>query len=275
MRLSFKQLILLVIVMLAHTVSAQPGPDMGPGFGPGPGGERRPPELKFNYQEDKALFSSEEEANAYNNLLEEMKKKNPDLIKKLMDKLRSKIDPGQRPSPEMMKQRFQEMKQELKKLVEQTKAETTPEIVKDVAPAVNDKMTEVTPVEEPEVVPGVEAALELKKEKESEDQVVEDNRNYKPDTCVWVDDIPRKIVVGAGCSVEGSRICIGYVVCEQKNGGGKFTRMSTCSEGFCGDNDAVLCTKEKGFGSFKPAPEKAEFVSGMIKDLLQNKTSGQ
>lgn len=281
------QLMVFIILVFANLVSAQPGPGMGPGFGPGPGherggpgGDRRPHEFKFNYEEDKSLFSSEAEAESYNTLLAEMKKNNPDLEKNLMDKMRQGFDRSQRPDPEQMKANFLEMKKELKALVDKEKEKT---VVKEEVPAPKPEpevIAEVKPEVNPEIVP--EVVPDVKPEVKPEDVVVkkdepitEDNRNYKPDTCVWADDIPRKIVVGAGCSVEGSRICIGYVVCEQKNGGGKFTRMSTCSEGFCGDNDAVLCTKEKGFGSFKPAPEKAEFVSGKIKDLLQNSGSGQ
>lgn len=95
-------------------------------------------------------------------------------------------------------------------------------------------------------------------------------RNYKAETCKWVTDLPRKIVNGPSCGKTRSQICTGYVVCEQKTGGGKFIRMSTCGPGKCGasDADAVNCTKDQGYWSKKPASESKLFMSKKLKDIL-------
>lgn len=95
-------------------------------------------------------------------------------------------------------------------------------------------------------------------------------RNYKAETCKWVNDLPRKIVNGPSCGKTRSQICTGYVVCEQKTGGGKFIRMSTCGPGKCGasDADAVSCTKDQGYWSKKPASETKLFMSKKLKETL-------
>jgi hypothetical protein len=148
----------------------------------------------------------------------------------------------------------------------------------DVVVPYLDEDEDVKP-DKPESIIQVDPAVikkEIKEEiKKSEEVVAESTRNYKPETCVWAEDIPRKIVMGKSCSAEGSRICVGYVVCEQKVGGGKFTRMSTCSEGLCGDADAAACTREGGYGSFKPKPKNAEFVSKKIQDVLKSSAKGE
>lgn len=96
-------------------------------------------------------------------------------------------------------------------------------------------------------------------------------RNYKAETCKWVTDLPRKVVNGPGCGPRSrSRICTGYVICEQKTGGGKFIRMSTCGADKCGssDEDAVRCTKDMGYYSQKPAGESKLFMSPKLKRIL-------
>lgn len=95
-------------------------------------------------------------------------------------------------------------------------------------------------------------------------------RNYKAETCKWVTDLPRKIVNGPSCGKTRSKICTGYVVCEQKEGGGKFIRMSTCGPNHCGgtDADAVSCTKDQGYWSAKPASETKLFMSQKLKKTL-------
>jgi hypothetical protein len=107
-------------------------------------------------------------------------------------------------------------------------------------------------------------ALVVKKEEES----TQDPLNYKPETCVWSDDIPRKIVTGPDCSKAGSKICVGYVVCEQKEGQGRFVRMSTCSSSNCGELDAADCTKQGGYGSRHPKDEDKETVTNRLKDVM-------
>ena len=120
--------------------------------------------------------------------------------------------------------------------------------------------------------------------KKDQQKVVDENedekspRNYKAETCRWVSDLPRKIVNGPGCGPKGrSRICTGYVVCEQKEGGGKFIRMSSCGADKCGntDADAVRCTKDQGFFSEKPAGESKLFMTPRLKKILSGGASEQ
>lgn len=112
----------------------------------------------------------------------------------------------------------------------------------------------------------------------TDDSVNEDEnspRNYKSVTCKWVNDLPRKIVNGPGCNSRSrSRMCTGYVVCEQKEGGGKFVRMSTCRAQYCGgsDEDAVRCTKDMAYFSEKPPGETKMFVTPRVKNLLKGAT---
>lgn len=102
-------------------------------------------------------------------------------------------------------------------------------------------------------------------------QLAEGEKNYKPDTCEWVSDMPKRIAFGPGCG-EGKKLkmCVGYVVCEQKEGEGKFIRMSTCSEGNCGEGKdaAVSCTKENGYGSRKPKDEVNFTVSATMQAIM-------
>lgn len=96
-------------------------------------------------------------------------------------------------------------------------------------------------------------------------------RNFRSDTCKWVTDLPKKIVNGPGCSLNSrSRICTGYVICDQKSGGGKFIRMSTCRPDYCGNTqrDAVNCTEDKRYFSEKPWGEEKMFMSPKLKEIL-------
>lgn len=156
--------------------------------------------------------------------------------------------------------------------------ETKPEVVE--RPEVEEKPEEVTtPEEEPQVVetpPEVrpEVRPETRPEtptvpRENEDE--KSPRNYNAETCKWVSDMPRRIVVGPGCGGKSkSRMCVGYVVCEQKNGGGKFVRQSTCGADKCGEGDAVKCTKDQYYFSTKPADETQQFVSPRLKQIMSS-----
>ena len=116
------------------------------------------------------------------------------------------------------------------------------------------------------VTPDVDKTPVVEEEEDDE----KSPRNYKAETCKWVSDLPRKIVNGPSCGKTRSQICTGYVVCEQKSGGGKFIRMSTCGPGKCGasDADAVSCTKDQGYWSKKPASETKLFMSKKLKEAL-------
>jgi hypothetical protein len=96
-------------------------------------------------------------------------------------------------------------------------------------------------------------------------------RNYNAETCKWVTDLPRKVVNGPGCGPKSrSQMCTGYVICEQKQGGGRFIRMSTCSADKCGgtDEDAVRCTKDMGYYSKKAKEENKLFMTPKLKKIL-------
>lgn len=99
-------------------------------------------------------------------------------------------------------------------------------------------------------------------------------RNYKAETCEWVSDLPRKIVYGPACGRSANRICTGYVVCEQKVGGGKFVRMSTCGPENCGGTkqDAINCTKQQNYFSRRPMDEAKHFASPKLKKILSGAT---
>lgn len=126
-----------------------------------------------------------------------------------------------------------------------------------------------------EIVKVEEMSLnENKKEETVKDNTPTYNgRNYKPDSCVWAEDLPRRIVEGPGCNKAGNRLCVGFVVCEQKVGGAKFVRMSTCSSEHCVDGGAVACTKQMGYGSRRPEDVTKATVSDPIKDILSNKSN--
>jgi hypothetical protein len=103
-------------------------------------------------------------------------------------------------------------------------------------------------------------------------------RNYNPTTCKWVTDLPRRIVSAPGCnSTSRTRVCTGYVICDQLEGEGRFIRMSTCRPQYCGpgDQNAVNCTKDLSYFSQKPPQEGREFLSPRLKNILSGQGSEQ
>lgn len=99
-------------------------------------------------------------------------------------------------------------------------------------------------------------------------QLTAEEKNYKPETCVWSNDIPKRLVFGPGCKDSQKRICVGYVICDQKDPAGKFVRMSTCSQANCADDKAVECTKENGYGSRKPDDKANISVSSTVQAIM-------
>ena len=122
------------------------------------------------------------------------------------------------------------------------------------------------------IPPSPPAKVEVKEEVYGENADEKDRQNFDPETCKWVTDIPRKLIHIPGCGAKVA--CSGLVVCQQKKGGGKFIRTSTCSSNLCGasDKDAVACTKQPGFYSSKPKSETKEFVSEKLKRILSGVT---
>jgi len=114
--------------------------------------------------------------------------------------------------------------------------------------------------------------VEVKEEVFGENQDEKDPQNFDPETCKWVNEIPRRVTYIPGCSNKAA--CNGYVVCNQKKGGGKFVRLSTCGPNLCGgtDKDAVACTKQPGYYSKKAKGETKEFVSEKLKRILSGVT---
>lgn len=142
---------------------------------------------------------------------------------------------------------------------------TPPEVKPEAAVAVPEVTVEVKPEVQQRKVEEVKPVVPTENEDEKSP------RNYKAETCKWVNDLPRKIVVGPGCGGKSkSRICTGYVVCEQKVGGGKFVRQSTCAADKCGENDAVACTRDQFYFSSKPSDEEKQFVSPKLKEILSS-----
>ncbi len=95
-------------------------------------------------------------------------------------------------------------------------------------------------------------------------------RDYKPESCVWAEDMPRRLVHSPGCSRSSrSQSCVGYVICEQKSSSAKFIRMSSCRADLCGEGDAVDCTKDQSTFSTQPQDETKQFMSKRVRDLIQ------
>jgi len=149
--------------------------------------------------------------------------------------------------------------------VEEYKLKYKTKFGKDYDP--NEKFPELV-YPDAEVNPKTEEVKTEVKEEPKEEVV--DPRNYNSSTCVWASDMPRRIVQGPGCSTAGNQVCVGYVVCEQKTGGGKFIRMSTCGDENCGEGDAVACTKQGGYSSRKPKDETKNTVTKELKTFLTN-----
>jgi hypothetical protein len=130
-----------------------------------------------------------------------------------------------------------------------------------------------TPAEESTATPVVAVAA-LKTTQADDDTTA----NYRPETCKWAPDMPRRVVQGPGCDKDGSRLCVGYVVCQQKTGDGYFVRMSTCGAENCkaGDRFAQACTKQLPYRSRPASDETNQHPSQRIRDMLANpQASGQ
>ena len=159
-----------------------------------------------------------------------------------------------------------------KVLLAQDKKDFTPPPppVEEKKVVVEEKKPEVIvtppPVEEKREVASSEVSIVQDEENEDE----KSPRNYNADSCEWVSDLPRRIVHGPSCGRYSNSICTGYVVCDQKVGGGKFVRMSTCGPEYCGatKRDAVNCTKQGNYFSRKPKDESREFVTPKLKKIF-------
>jgi hypothetical protein len=104
---------------------------------------------------------------------------------------------------------------------------------------------------------------------------LKEGRNYDPETCEWVSDLPRKVVNLPGCrDNKNNNICTGYVQCNQKEkfGSGKFIRLATCEKKLCVDGKAKAqdCVKQEGFSSYAPKGIKNESVSDLMMSELQD-----
>lgn len=152
-----------------------------------------------------------------------------------------------------------------KKLLAQDKKSFTPPPPIEKEVVVEEKKPEVimTP-------PPVEEKREVAVAQDEENEDEKSPRNYNAETCEWVTDLPRRIVHGPSCGRYNNSICTGYVVCDQKVGGGKFVRMSTCGPEYCGASkrDAVNCTKQGSYFSRKPVDESREFITPKLKKIF-------
>lgn len=145
---------------------------------------------------------------------------------------------------------------------EDNKVDTQDDQGEDTQDSVPDSKEDFKPEEKPE---------EQKPQELEQFNDEEFPKNYDPKTCEWVEDMPRKIVYGPSfCSRQAVQICTGYVVCERKQGGGKFVRMSSCSPKNCGRSkeSAIACTMEQAYYSRRPEDERNHFVSPELKKIL-------
>lgn len=107
----------------------------------------------------------------------------------------------------------------------------------------------------------------------SPDEQESNPRNYNPESCEWVADMPRRIAQGPSCGRTPSQICTGYVICNLREGEGRFIRMSTCSPELCGQGDAKSCTKDRRFFSSRPSGETRNFMDRRLRDVIRNGSS--
>lgn len=105
------------------------------------------------------------------------------------------------------------------------------------------------------------------------DEQEANGRNYDPESCEWVPDMPRRILQGPSCGRTPSRICSGYVICNLREGEGRFIRMSTCSPELCGQGDAKACTKDRRYFSSRPTGETRNFMNRNLRDVIRNGSS--
>ena len=115
-----------------------------------------------------------------------------------------------------------------------------------------------------------EVKSEPKTEVKPEPTVEVSSMGFDANSCEWVDDLPRKVLLAPGCGKGPTKVCSGYVVCNQKQGGGKFVRASTCGPEYCGNTkrDAINCTKQAGYSSKKPDSEDLDSISPKLQKFL-------
>ncbi len=89
--------------------------------------------------------------------------------------------------------------------------------------------------------------------------------SYNPATCVWAADLPRKLHTAPGCTRSTTnQICVGYVVCDDKAGTGKFVRTATCGGDKCGSSP-VACVNDRSFYSRPPEENVGKYMSDRVK----------
>lgn len=131
----------------------------------------------------------------------------------------------------------------------------------------DESSTAATPAPAPEAVetsPTIEEVVSpIRDQEELEDKFT----SFDADTCEWVQDMPRKIHEAPGCGrAKTTKICVGYVVCNRKEGEGKFIRASTCGDENC--SDPVACTKDKHFWSSPASENDQKYLGRDIQNLI-------
>lgn len=103
----------------------------------------------------------------------------------------------------------------------------------------------------------------------SQESLADTFASYDPATCAWTQDLPRKLHSAPGCTRSSTnKICVGYVVCNAKVGGGKFVRTATCSADNCGNSEAVACVTERSFYSQAPEENVGKYMSDRVKQVI-------
>lgn len=144
---------------------------------------------------------------------------------------------------------------------------TTEVQVRTSTPAVEEE-AEVSPVVEAPVTANTEVAS-APEEAAGQEGMEDVFTSYNPDSCEWVDDMPRKVHHSPGCGRGGVKTCVGYVVCNQRdNQDLKFVRTATCRSERCGESDAKDCVKDKLFSSVKAQGEELNYMSNRARQLI-------
>ena len=146
-----------------------------------------------------------------------------------------------------------------------------PQVVVPPQPAAPAEATSRTPAED-QAVPTEETEQPEAPTIVDQEELDDKFDNFDANSCQWVEDMPRKIHEAPGCGRgRTTKICVGYVVCDRKNGGGKFIRSSTCSEENC--SDAKECTKDRHFWSRPAAENDQKYLHRDIRNLIEGRSS--
>lgn len=103
----------------------------------------------------------------------------------------------------------------------------------------------------------------------SQESLADTFASYDPASCQWTADLPRKLHSAPGCTRSSTnQICVGYVVCNARTGGGKFVRTATCGADKCGSSEAVACVNDRAHYSAKPEESVGRYMSDRVRSRV-------